>query len=94
MSNLPPHPTHASATCVRRLTDRGPLQAMLLDACPPNAEGAVSIVILSEAMKLSNWAVYRWIETGRVPANRARQLVDVSEGRITLDRVLPFVIGA
>jgi len=78
---------------IRRLSDKGPLQELLLEICPPNKDGIKSITILAKALKLSSWAIYRWIDTNRIPPARVKMLVKVAKGRVTQEKIIPFVIG-
>lgn len=76
---------------VKRHRNNGPLHDLLLRACPPNAEGEKSITILSRKLKLSASAIHRWIKRNKIPPLRAKQVVDVSGGRVTLAQFSPFI---
>ena len=78
---------------IRRLTEGGPVQAILLKACPPNTEGIKSITVLAEAMGMSPQAIYRWIENERIPQGKVKALVELSKGQVTLEEIVPHVIG-
>lgn len=74
----------------RRYSDRGALQDLLLRACPP-VDGIKSIPILAGQLLCTSQTVYNWIETDRIPAIRAQQVVELSKGAVKLDEFLPFV---
>lgn len=77
----------------RTKQDLGPVQDLLLKACPPDENGEVSITKLANRMGITNQSIFRWCRLRAIPAKRAQQIVDASEGRISMDDVLPFVIG-
>lgn len=86
---------------IRRFTLRGPLQDLLLKACPPmrrengelvyDKDGAQSIPILAETLGMSSWGVQRWIYANKVPSKRVMQIVDNSRGAVTRDDFLPYL---
>ncbi len=78
---------------IRRLSDKGALQDLLLEICPPDKEGMKSITVLAAAMQLSSWAVYRWIKTNRIPSQQVKRLLALSKDRVPVEKILPFVIG-
>lgn len=73
--------------------DGGPLHRLLLKACPPNEDNEKSITILAGKFKppLSTWAIHKWIKKGKIPPLRAAQVVDISEGRVSLAEFSPFI---
>ncbi len=75
----------------REYSDLGPLGALLLRACPPDANNTQSIPILAKAIEVSAQAVYKWIRKVRVPAGRATVIVAKSGGRVTLEDFHPYV---
>lgn len=75
-----------------RYADLGPLQELLVRACPADKKtGVKSVPNLARKMKLSPWAVYKWVKAGRIPPRRATQIVELAEGRVTLGDFSPFV---
>lgn len=78
---------------IRRLSEGGPLQDLLLKICPPNNEGVKSITVLADKMGISSQAIYRWIENKRVPSAKVKTLVKLAGGRVTLEEIVPYVIG-
>lgn len=67
------------------------LHQLLVKACPPNTKGNQSIPVLAKAMKLTKWNVYKWIKRGRVPPDRAEQIVKLAKGSVTLEEFFPFI---
>jgi hypothetical protein len=71
----------------------GPLHDLLLHACPPNERGEKSITVLAESFDppISAWAIHKWVQKGKIPPARAVEIVDLSEGRVTLASFSPFI---
>lgn len=67
------------------------LQKLLLKAVPVNEHGYKSILHLSKLLKLSRWAVQKWINKQKIPPGRAAQVVDLSEGRVSLGDFSRFI---
>lgn len=59
-------------------------QKLLLKAVPPNEDGYKTIVHLAKLLGLSRWAVQKWIVKEKISPDRASQIVDLSEGRVSL----------
>lgn len=76
---------------VRTTKDLGPLHRLLLEACPPNEDGDRSITILAKALGMSSWGIFKWIRNGRIPPRQAANVVDVSQGKVTLHQFDPFI---
>lgn len=78
---------------VLRHRNNGPLHDLLLKACPPNAKGEKSMTILANSFKppLSSWSLHKWVQKGKIPPVRAVEVVDLSEGRVTLADFSPFI---
>lgn len=73
--------------------DLGPLHALLLKACPRDGSKPGSIpATLSPALGVSYQYIYRWVSEGRVPARFVKEIVRVSEGRVSVEDLIPFVI--
>lgn len=79
-------------TRVRRLSEGGPLHDLLLDVCPPNKDGVKSIPVLAQHLGLSNQCIYFWIAKDRIPAGHAKALVKASGGRVSLEKIVKFVV--
>lgn len=79
-----------------RRTSRPPhtkLHSLLVKACPPEKDGPGSIrKTLAPALGISYQYVYRWIEADKVPPKFVLKLVEVADGRVTKDELIPFVI--
>lgn len=75
-----------------RYGDLGPLYDLLINVCPPSKKGRRSIIILSEKLGVSYQYIYKWIETGRVPAKYVKPILELSDGKIKQQDILPFVI--
>lgn len=69
----------------------GELQRLLLLAVPRNKHGFKSINHLAKLMSVSRWSVQKWIVKNKLPPNRAVQIVDLSEGRVSLADFTRFV---
>ena len=67
------------------------LQRLLLLAVPTNAHGYKSIAHLAKLLKISRWSVQKWITKQKIPPQRAVQVVDLSEGRVSLADFSRFV---
>lgn len=67
------------------------LQRLLLHAVPPSPYGHKSILHLSRLLGISRWSVQKWIVSGKIPPNRAAQIVDLSEGRVSLADFSRFI---
>lgn len=74
--------------------DLGPLHTLLLKACPRKGSAPGSIpATLAPALGVSYQYVYRWVSDNRVPAKFVKKIVEVSEGRVSIEDLVPFVIG-
>lgn len=67
------------------------LQRLLLHAVPVNKHGFKSILHLSQLLGVSRWSVQKWIIKNKIPPNRAAQVVDLAEGRVSLADFTRFV---
>jgi predicted transcriptional regulator len=67
------------------------LQKLLLLAVPRNKHGFKSINHLAKLLKVSRWSVQKWIVRRKLPPNRAVQIVDLAEGRVSLADFTRFV---
>lgn len=76
-----------------RHRENGPLHDLLLRACPANDKGEKSITVLSKCFnpEISAWSIHKWIQKGKIPPGRAVDVVDMSEGRVTLADFSPFI---
>lgn len=44
---------------------------------------------LSDLLKVRNTAVYNWIARGQIPIRHIKKIVDLSEGRLTIELLRP-----
>lgn len=75
-----------------RYNNLGPLHGLLLDACPPDEKGHRSIMRLAELLGVSYQNVYKWIESGRIPPKRVKDIMEVSNGSVLQSQLLEFVL--
>lgn len=74
--------------------DLGPLHKLLLKACPAGKTGPGSIgSTLAPALGVTHQYIYRWIEDGRVPAKFVKPIIAASDGRVSVEELLPFVLS-
>jgi hypothetical protein len=67
------------------------LQRLLLEAVPVNEHGYKSIRHLAKLLKISPWSIQKWIIREKIPPNRAVEVVDIAEGRVSLADFSRFV---
>ena len=60
------------------------LTRLLLEAVPYNVQGYKSINNLAKLMGINRWSIQKWITREKIPPGRAAQVVDLSEGRVSL----------
>ena len=73
MANGRPRPAR-----INRHKNLGPLHDLLLKACVPEKKTRKkSITVLAKDIGFTNWGCYLWIKKGRLPAARAKQVVDL-----------------
>jgi len=90
-------------TETRTTKDVGELHQLLLKACPPsvqvkdkwvpvkgNKKGIVSNTVLAGLLGLSRWSVHKWAKTKHITPKRAKQVVEISEGRVTLEELSKY----
>lgn len=86
---------------------RNPLYQLLIEICPTcikckmrsgrvyykrdEKNGHRSIIVLAYFLKMTPWGVHKWANERRIPASRVEELVQLGEGRVTLDQLTPFV---
>lgn len=76
---------------ISRYKDLGPLQALLLTACPADERGKRSIPLLARSLAVSPQYVYRWIEDNTVPQKFVSRIVSLANGRVKLEDFHPFL---
>jgi hypothetical protein len=83
--------TNKEEVVILRHRNNGPLHDLLLKACPANEDGEKSITILADTLGISAWSIHKWVQKGKIPPGRAVEVVDISDGRVTLADFSPFV---
>lgn len=69
----------------------GPLHDLLLRACPPNEKNEKSIYVLADRLGIRPWAVYKWISRNHIPARRAKEIVDIADGEVSISEFSPYI---
>lgn len=67
------------------------LHVLLLKAVPENKHGNKTLTELSRIMRVSRQAMRKWINMGKIPPERAQQVVAISHGRVKLEEFHPYV---
>ncbi len=68
------------------------LKDLLVLACPPDPKtGAKSIPLLAKSVSVSKQALGHAMGRGRVTPGLAQKIVDVADGRVTLNDLSPFI---
>ena len=80
-----------SARVERRMKYAGPLQDLMLRACPPAEDGTVSVHLLAKAIDVEPNTLHRSIREGRISRNVANRLLDLRT--VTQEDLLPYLIG-
>lgn len=70
------------------------LHRLLLRAVPENKHGNKTISHLATMLECTRATIFNWINDEKLPALRAKQIVDLSEGHVTLDDFHKFVYAA
>lgn len=70
------------------------LHRLLLRAVPENQHGNKTISHLASLLECTRATIFNWINDDKLPAHRAKQVVELSEGRVTLDDFHKFVYAA
>ncbi len=52
--------------------------------------GNLNVRELSEELEVSTQAMYRWFNSERLPAKQVRKVVELSKGRLSLEKLAPF----
>jgi hypothetical protein len=80
-----------------QIKDPADLKKLLLKLCPPNAEGRRSISILADAIGMSHYGVYKWINSGKITPGGATLLVEFARKRkvkLTYKDLESYVFGS
>lgn len=74
-------------------TKRTELHELLLLASPADKKGMGTIRrTLAPALEVSYQYVFRWVQENRIPPKYARKIVELSDGRVTLEDILPYAL--
>lgn len=73
----------------------GPLHTLLTDAFPHmrTPRGVLDVRELAVTMDMTYQGVYKWFTANKLPPDRAKQLVGLSRGRLSLTKLEPYVFG-
>lgn len=69
------------------------LHRLILVAVPPNKLGNKTIMHFCDLLGMSRSAVWKMIKNLKVQPQTARKIVEISEGRVTIDQLHRFVYG-
>lgn len=67
------------------------LHVLLLRAVPENKHGNKTVAELCRLIHVSKQAVHKWVRKGKLRPERAKQIADLSEGRVKLEEFHPYV---
>lgn len=67
------------------------LHTLLLKAVPLDKNGNRTLANLAKVMGLQRYSVTLWVRKQRIPPKRAKQVAELSEGRVTVEEFNPFV---
>jgi len=70
------------------------LHRLILVAVPPNPEGAKTITHAAKCMGINKATIWQWIKLDRIPPTRAREIVEMGQGRVSLDQLHRFVYAS
>lgn len=59
-----------------------PLHRLLLKAVPENEHGNKTLNHLAKQLKVTKWAIRKWINAKKIPPERVVQVVGIAEGRV------------
>lgn len=78
----------------RRISGPGSLYSVLDGAFPGarTIQGYLDVKWLAGELGMSTWGVHKWFHNNQVPAKRVKRLIQLSEGRLTLEMLAPFLI--
>lgn len=56
-----------------------PLSRLLLEAVPPDKRGIKTLTHMAKLLKVSRWALHKWIIQQKIGPDRVMQIVEVSK---------------
>lgn len=68
-----------------------PLTRLILIAVPADRFGRKTLTNAARKLNVSKWGLRKWINAQKIPPERALDLVEISEGRIVIEQLHPFV---
>lgn len=74
----------------RYLTENMPAQ--FLKPAWQTGAGELSVPAVAHTLGMSSEAVYKWLRADRIPAKGAKALIEISEGRLTPQGFLEFLV--
>lgn len=77
----------------KEMKDPAGMKDVLLSICPEDEKGNRSLKTLAEHLGLHFYTVYKWVNNGRIPADQANALVELSGGKLTHKMLHKFVFG-
>ncbi len=70
------------------------LHLLLLRGFPGTKQKPASVTAtVAPALGVSPYAVYKWLTKGKIPAGRAKDIVELSKGRISMSKLMPFIVS-
>ena len=76
-----------------RMKNTGPLQDVMLKACPMSEDGTVSIALLAKAIGVTPASLHQSIRKGRLSAKLAHRILGLPGNLVTREDLLPFLLG-
>lgn len=70
-----------------------PLHKLMLQAVPENELGNKTITHLAGLIGVTPYSCWLWIGAKHLSAARALSIVEVSEGRVTIEDFLPYILN-
>jgi hypothetical protein len=75
--------------------DDNPLHKMLVEKLPPRLliDGRLDIRTTSKECGCAAASIYRMMDTGRMSRRSAKAFIDLSEGKLTKEDLIPYLLG-
>jgi hypothetical protein len=80
---MPAHPSPESVD--------NELLRLILVAVPPDARGEKTIINAARKLGVTRMAIWKWTRRMKISPERAQQIVEMSEGRVSLEDLHRFV---
>jgi len=76
----------------RQFSEGGPLKDLFIKACPPEpTTGAKSIPLLAKSVGVSKQALGHAMNRNKLTPDLGQKIVDVADGRVTLNDLVPYI---